>query len=194
LGLTLPNGQPVPAWAERAVAGAAAAIVAIGISSAVLVAGRGGRVRDDGLARSVASEVLGADGENALGGSVGLDGGATTPLPSAPDALASLGQSARSAAPALPASEPTSVAPETVTPAPVVTPPSEAPTTPSAPVEEAEPAVEVTVGVEGVLGLTVGDECTGVEIAGTVIGCAPATTGAPVEVIPGGSLLGALGL
>jgi hypothetical protein len=48
--------------------------------------------------------------------------------------------------------------------------------------------------VEGVLGLTVGDECTGVEIAGTVIGCAPATTGAPVEVIPGGSLLGALGL
>jgi DNA-directed RNA polymerase specialized sigma24 family protein len=192
LGLTLPNGQPVPPWAERAVAGAAAAVVALGISAAVLVAGRGGRVRDDGLTRSVTAEAPlgGADGENALGGSVGLDGGPASPAPTLADNAPHLGPMVRSADPA-PSAPPASVSPAVITPAPVA-PPSAEPT--PAPAPPAEPAAEVTVGVDDVLGVTVGDQCTGIEIAGTVIGCAPETTDEPVEVITGGTLLDSLGL
>jgi DNA-directed RNA polymerase specialized sigma24 family protein len=190
LGLTLPNGRPVPPWAERAMAGAAAAVVALGISAAVLVAGRGGRVRDDGLARSAAAEepFNAGDGESALGGSVGLGGGSPGPASTVPDFAPHRGPVVRAVDPAPAATPPAVVAPTVITPAPV------APTPTPAPPEPVEPAVEVTVGVDGVLGVTVGDQCTGIEIVGTVIGCQPATTGEPVEVIPAGTLLDSLGL
>jgi hypothetical protein len=194
LGLTY-KGRPVPAWAERAVAGSAAAVIALGIASAVLVAGRGTRIRDDGLARSVAAESpLGAgDGESAVGGSVELgslpkptsttaaDGGGVfkpiqrvasqvvTPVVSTPHI-----------------STPVVGGPSTVAP-PTAPPDGPAPTA-------GEPAVELTVGIDGVLGLTIGDQCTGLEIAGTVLGCAPLTTGAPLEIITDGTLLDSLGL
>lgn len=206
LGLTLPSGRPVPAWAERAVAGAAAAVIALGITSAILVAGRGGRVRDDDLARSVAEgEPLG-DGESAAGGDVGLDDdllGATTPTlaPAAPAANGSLSRTVQRTVASAPVPTPAPapavapvapVAPVTPEPEPAPPPAVAPPATPSPPATE--PAVEVTVGVEGVLGLTVGDQCAGLELAGTTLGCAPATTGAPLEVITGGTLLDALGL
>lgn len=195
LGLTL-RGKPVPVWAERAVAGSAAAVIALGIASAVLVAGRGSRVRDDGLARSVAAESpLGAgDGESAVGGSVGLGslpkptsttaadgGGVFTPVTrSVPEVVTPV------------VSTPHIATPEQV--APPRTPAPSAPAGPTATPPVTEPAVEVTVGIDGVLGLTVGDQCTGLELAGTVLGCAPLTTGAPLEVITDGSLLNSLGL
>lgn len=73
-GLRLPGGRPLGAWAERALAGATAAVVAVGISAAVLTGGRrdaGGNghaalaTADDGLLGGA------ADGESALGGDVG---------------------------------------------------------------------------------------------------------------------------
>ena len=190
LGLTF-RGKPVPAWAERAVAGSAAAVIALGIASAVLVAGRGTRVRDDGLARSVAAESpLGAgDGESAVGGSVELG---NLPMPTSTTAADGGGvfQPSRARQVVTPVvstpqiSTPELVAPPTV--APPAAPPETAPAT--------ESAVELTVGIDGVLGLTVGDQCTGLELAGTVLGCAPLTTGAPLEIITDGSLLDSLGL
>lgn len=189
LGLTLPSGRPVPAWAERAAAGAAAAVVALGITSAILVAGRGGRVRDD-LARSAASGEPLADGESAAGGDPGLGDLSGRPTSTAEPAPVS----ARDAT--VRRTVTTAPAPAE---APVVTPPTPVlpPTTPPSvepPAPEPAPVVEVTVGIDGVLGLTVGDQCTGIELAGTTIGCEPATTGAPLEVIPGGALLDPLGL
>lgn len=195
LGLAWPNGQPVPAWVERGVAGAAAAVIALGIASAVLVAGRGSKVRDDGLARSVASELpIGGEGESAAGGEIDLDGGLSSAPPST---TAADGRGVPAPLPrftpevALPApvlAPPSAITPPAVTPATPV-----APTTPTGPAA-AEPALEVTVAVDGVLGVTVGDQCTGLDIAGVVIGCAPASTGAPLEVITDGSLLNSLGL
>jgi DNA-directed RNA polymerase specialized sigma24 family protein len=201
LHLTLPSGRPVPAWAERAVAGAAAAVIALGIASAILVAGRGGRVRDDRLARSIPAEAPLVDGESALGGDSGLSGllarrdsspsststvpgGASTPAPTPADVL------------------PTRVAPVSAPPAaapapsaPPAAPAAGEPPAPAAPTTTApEPVAEVTVGVGGVLGVVVGDQCTGLDLAGTVIGCAPTTTDEPLQVDLGGSLLGPLGL
>ncbi len=181
-------------------AGAAAAVVALGITSAILVAGRGGRVRDDDLARSVADGEPLADGESAAGGDVGLDGGSpgapTSNLaPSAADASDALGAAARrtvNATPAAPAPAPAPVL-TPAAPAPQPAPPAVAPQAPP-PAPAAEPAVELTVGVEGVVGLTIGDQCNGIDLAGTTLGCAPATTGAPLEVITDGTLLNALGL
>lgn len=190
LGLAF-RGRPVPAWAERTVASAAAAVIALGIASAVLVAGRGTRVRDDGLARSVTAESPfgGADGESAAGGTIDLDGGLPKPTSTTAADGHGVARPVERGAAVLTAP----IAPPAVTtPAPVVVAPSTP--TPSAPRDTPEPAVEVIVAVEGVLGITVGDQCTGLELAGTVIGCAPATTGEPVEVITGGSLLDALGL
>ncbi|MGH9273781.1 MAG: zf-HC2 domain-containing protein [Acidimicrobiales bacterium] len=188
LGLTF-NGRPVPAWVERTVAGAAAAVIALGISSAVLVAGRGGRVRDDGLARSVTAESSLGDGESAAGGSVDFDGSLPKPTSTtAADGGGVFRPVERAVAPV--ADIPT---PEVVAPTPVA-PTTPAPSAPAAPTTPVEPAIEVTVAVDGVLGLTVGDQCTGLELAGTVIGCEPATTGAPLDVITEGSLLNSLGL
>lgn len=67
LHLTLPSGRPVPVWAERAVAGAAAAVITLGITGAILAGGRG-KPRQD-LSRETASEepTFGGDGESALG-------------------------------------------------------------------------------------------------------------------------------
>ena len=161
----------------------------------MLVAGRGTRVRDDGVARSVAAESpLGAgDGESAAGGTVELG---TLPKPTSTTAAdgGAVFRPVHKAVtevvtPVVPAPQVTT--PELVAP-PTVAPPA-APAEPPAPTAT-EPAVELTVGIDGVLGLTVGDQCTGLEIAGTVLGCEPLTTGAPLEVITDGTLLNTLGL
>ena len=191
LGLTF-KGRPVPAWAERAVAGSAAAVIALGIASAVLVAGRGTRVRDDGLARSVTAESpLGAgNGESAVGGSV--DTSAALPKPTSTTA-ADGGGVATPVQRAVPPVANIST-PHVFAPAPEPAPAAPAtPAAPSAP-EAVEPALEVTVGIEGLVGLTIGDACTGLDVLGTVIGCAPKTTDAPLDVILDGALLNSLGL
>jgi hypothetical protein len=66
LGFRLPNGTLAPAWAEKTLAGATAAVVALGISAAVaLGARRGGEAP---ITRETASgQAVGApDGESAL--------------------------------------------------------------------------------------------------------------------------------
>ena len=199
LHITLPSGRPLPVWAERTVAGAAAAVIALGIASAVLVAGRGGRVRDDRLARSAPAEAPlgGADGESAVGGTSGLTGAlegsgsssgtstTSTTVAGAADVLDRVLPGAGSVVTA-------PLAPS----APTVTEP--APTEPTAPTEPApepaaEPVAEVTIGL-GDVAVVVGDECTGIDLAGTVLGCDPETSGEPLEVSTGGSLLPPLGL
>ena len=61
LGLHLPSGRPAPAWAERALAGATAAVVSIGITAAVLLGGE-----DGPGTRPIESAGAPPDGEQAL--------------------------------------------------------------------------------------------------------------------------------
>lgn len=206
LHLTLPTGRPMPAWVERTVAGAAAAVIALGIASAVLHAGRGGRVRDDRLARPVPAVAPfgSADGESALGGTAdlsGLDeflaggtGGSADPSGSTDASRVLTGDAARGLA-----GPPTNgAAPAVTTPPATPTDPDDpAPAAPPAPPvapEVTEPAAEVTIDLGGVVGVTIGDQCTGVTVADTTLGCAPAPTDDPAPVTTGGSLLAPLGL
>jgi hypothetical protein len=92
LKLVLPGGRPMPPWAERAVAGAAAAVITLGITGAVL-SGRG-KGREDLVREAATEEPIGlVDGESALGDGDGLrpdaetptDGGADRPPSPDPD-------------------------------------------------------------------------------------------------------------
>ncbi len=203
LRLTLPSGRPVPAWAERTVAGAAAAIIALGISSAILTAGRNGRVRDDGLARSTTSEApLGAgDGENALGGGIGGDGLASLdPLIDGGRAAQSASQASGDAVgPAVSPLAPSPSAPAAGLPStgsPTPTPPSTGQPGPSEepPAAEGDPAAQVSIGLGGAIGVAIGEECTGLDLGGTIVGCDPEITDAPLEVRTGAPVLPSLGL
>lgn len=212
LHLRRPGGRPVPAWLERAVAGAAAAAIALGITGAILAGGRSRAHDGRALPADREASLVGGDGESALGAGDGLaplvlDGYGFVPpafsSPSAPDgidpvtrgaagppALPSTGAGAAGpvASPApLPAPDP---APE---PAPSPTTTTTAPTNPDEP-PPAPPAAEVTVGVGDTLAVTVGDACTGLTLLGTTVGCAPTTTDDPVTLDTGGTLLSPLGL
>jgi len=200
LGLALPGREPVPVWAQRALAGAVGAVVALGITGATMLAGRGGRNGTDSARQATAESPLGSDGENALGSSLDdlvLDGSgfAAPPLGgtgSASGASAG-GDAARSGGPlpftsgggatgrgsTLPQS-PTNTTPPTTTPPPT-TPPT---TTPPA------PSGQVTVGVTGLATVTIGEDCTGADLLGTVVGCEPTTTSdGPVTLDVGGTSL-----
>jgi DNA-directed RNA polymerase specialized sigma24 family protein len=212
LHLRRPGGRPVPVWMERAVAGAVAAAIAVGVSGAIIAGGRS-RTRDDAARPTVAEASLeGGDGEVALGagdgltplvldqpgfvppsiGAVGAAGGPSGSAPVVPFApasptgptVASAGTSSGSTATGPTPSGP-AAAPSTGSPS-VADPPAATPPTP--------PAAEVTVGVGDTLAVTVGDACTGLTVLGTSLGCAPATTQEPLTLDVGGSLLGPLGL
>jgi DNA-directed RNA polymerase specialized sigma24 family protein len=201
LHLVLPGGQPVPAWAQRTIAGTVAGVIALGIAGATILAGgRGGR--GSGTALPVTSAAtLGMDGENALGGldDLVLDGTGFVPPstgtaprgPAAPAASSASGDTARSAD-ALPRSTGSITTPG-IPRTPPATPPS-APTQPPAgptppPAPPAPPAAEVTVAVPNVVTVTIGDQCTGLALLGTTIGCPPPASDAPPLVNVGGSLL-----
>jgi DNA-directed RNA polymerase specialized sigma24 family protein len=185
LHLVLPGGQPMPAWAQRTVAGAAAGIIALGIAGAtILVGGRGGR--SDGSAVPSATAGPGAgDGESALGGlgDLVLDGIGFVPPSSDPasNVLGAPAEVARSSA-SLPRTTGPTTTPEsgstTAPSSPTTTapPPAPAPTVPPPAPPAPEPADEVTVAVGDVGTVTVGDQCIGVELLGTVIGCEATTT------------------
>jgi DNA-directed RNA polymerase specialized sigma24 family protein len=68
LGIRLPSGAMAPAWVERVLAGATAAVVGLGITAAVALGARRGG--DDRIVREAAAgQTTGAtDGESALGG------------------------------------------------------------------------------------------------------------------------------
>jgi DNA-directed RNA polymerase specialized sigma24 family protein len=80
-GLVLPGGRRAPAWIERTVAGAAAAVIALGITGAVALGGNDGvgTTRPAGVATE--QVVGGGTGETAMGGG---QAGATA-LPSLDD-------------------------------------------------------------------------------------------------------------
>lgn len=177
-GMILPGGHPMPAWAERTLAGAAAAVVALGIAAAVISSGRSGRPGGDVVVLHPFDPLGPPDGESALaevpaspeGGNPGVAPADGTPAggpshPSGPDATGGVDESARAlprtATGAGPSPDaPPATAPPPSTPGPGTTPP-------------ATEAPGVSVRIDGDTGVSVGEDCTGVEVLGVVIGCEP---------------------
>lgn len=175
LRLGMPGGEPMPVWAQRTFAGAVAAFVALGIAGATLLAGRGQGSGRDVVARP-------ASGESALGepAPTDLDGGGLASLPTTPPALARTTPAAEigSAVSLARTDEPTDGLPTVSNPPPrlVVDPPADPDPAPAA-------GQVLTVDIPGVVGITVGDECTGAQILGTALGCPPSTAGGPLTLI-----------
>lgn len=184
LHLALPGGEPIPVWAQRALAGAAAAVIALGITGATLLSGRGGRAKPD------AARPLSGEGESASAGAVAdlpplvLDGSGfpTLSLGATPGAASSalpaeIARSAGAPSPSMAPAAPTGGAlPRTGASA---NPPSGplAPKPPTAPPSDS--VDQVTVGVEDVAEVTVGESCVGAQVLGESIGCEPAASEAP---------------
>jgi DNA-directed RNA polymerase specialized sigma24 family protein len=189
LGLILPGGRPMPPWAERALAGATAAVVTLGITGAILAGGRGGKDRSPQLADRATEQPL-VDGESALSsgqdGSTdgGLDGselaptdelarvptatGAPTTTTTTADEVARGGPTTTTTTPGVPvtpSSPPAPSAPDPVDP-----------TDPSVPPASSTPPV-VAVRIDDGTGVSVGGSCTGVEVLTVVVGCEPADEG-----------------
>ena len=151
IGLRMPSGALAPAWMERTLAGATAAVVSLGISAAVLMGARNG-----GNPVPAESASAAIDGEQALQGDEiveeGTDGSVTiVDLPTAPsfDEPTSSGDapSGRSTAtPDVPAPSVGSApaprggaAPSSPSSPPQTSPPAQAPTTPDDPSEPTTP-------------------------------------------------------
>lgn len=184
LHLALPNGKPMPVWAERAAAGTLAAIIALGITGATMITGRG-------TAPESAAPAFGlVDGESALGvpglSDLVLDGSG---IPSAamigsgivlyPANRGSTGSGAslprsdgeNASAPLAPRTGPGSPGHNT------------APGSSTAPPASSASSDQIaTINLGGVVGVTVGEGCTGAQISGNAIGCAPPETEEPVTV------------
>ena len=72
LGLRLPSGRLVPAWIERSLAGATAAVVSLGITSALMLG-----ARDDATPARIESADGSGDGEQAFRAELPGEGGTT---------------------------------------------------------------------------------------------------------------------
>lgn len=194
LHLVLPGGRPVPAWAQRAAAGAVAAVVALGIAGATVLSGGRGRSADDQTRPTTAQAPL---GESALGepglSDLILDGYGFVP-PAAGAGQGGDGAGAAAPATATGAPLPRTTAPGApsigdplvVQPLPRSTPPSATPPPSTTPPGSSTPppssGSQLTVNVGGVASVTVGETCTGAQVAGTVIGCEPPATEEPVVI------------
>jgi DNA-directed RNA polymerase specialized sigma24 family protein len=187
LGLTLPSGRPLPAWSERALAGATAAVITVGISAAILAGGRNTREQPDRLARS--GQTVGAlDGESALGDEYpplidgpfddpptggdpaddSASGGSASDGSTASDGgSAPLGR-ARSGGPTAPGTPPPTVPSDPTTPGGSPPPTTE----PPPPTPTSVPPV-ASVQIDDDTGVSLGGDCTGVEVISIVIGCEP---------------------
>lgn len=187
LGLTLPGGRPMPPWAERALAGATAAVITLGITGAILAGGRGSRDRSPQLAGTGTEQPI-PEGESALGS--GLDdwssidgelGGGVSDAPTEAPATVPTATRATITPPttvgALPRATPAQPAPtaplDPVTP---VAPPSPDPVEPDASPTEPAPTTPpvASIRVDDDTAVSVGESCTGVELLNTVVGCEPA--------------------
>lgn len=221
LHLTLPGGRPMPVWAERALAGTAAAVVTLGITGALIASGgRGSKVREEIAGHTATAEApLAGDGESALANPPGLselqlENGTTIAVPGSGSSGSSKaagsgmtsggrssGDTARGGAGA---SSGPATAPATVTTPPAPTPTTTPPLVPTAPVTGEEqpppppppapdPVLQVDLGIGPILGVSLGDECTGLTVLGTTLGC-DGTSGAPLDLGISGSLVDPLGL
>jgi DNA-directed RNA polymerase specialized sigma24 family protein len=203
LGLVLPGGRPVPLWAERALAGAAAAAISLGIAGAIAMGARGEAGPGQGRAPETAAQT--SDGTGQTGQT-----GAGTGAPSGPVTAAPLDPVVLDAAPPPPrlgsgtapggsggsggsspasgdggtapvrgtsGSAPATPAPsEVADPAPTQPAPSSPPesTAPEPEPDPAPPADEPGGGLDvdlGDLGLSIGEDCTGIKVGGTTAGC-----------------------
>lgn len=177
VGMLLPGGRPVPRWAERGLLVSTAALIAAGLTSA-LVLDRDPdvrRIREGQLAGPTRSATLGStpppepraylDGEPD-------DAADAAPLFAAARAVArvdAVGKVLDRATGAPPAAAPAG-------------PASPKPPSPPPPAATAEPRLQITVGIGPALALSLGDQCTGVQVAGEAIGCEPdPDTGVTVE-------------
>lgn len=186
LHLVMPGGQPMPAWAQRAFAGALAAVIALGITGATIIAGRG---RSSG--RDVTIRPVTADGESALGGNPGLSDlelsgrGFVAPTTGAGTGPAVAAATPNWSGAALPRTSGSTSSPVydqgTVLPPAL---PSTGTTPPSAPAPGPTPSSDavVTVVIPEVVGITVGPSCTGIDLGGTVLGCEPPATPDPITI------------
>ena len=172
LRLGMPGGQPMPVWAQRTFAGAVAAFVALGIAGATLLAGRGQGSGRDVVARP-------ADGESALGepAPTDLEGDPLSSLPTTPPASSqSSVEPEIDTAVALPRTDGTSDHVPDL-------PDSLDPGTQVDPEPEGDSEQVLTVDIPGVAGITYGDDCSGAQVLGTALGCAPPAGDGPLTLI-----------
>jgi DNA-directed RNA polymerase specialized sigma24 family protein len=176
LRLVLPGGRPVPRWAERSLVGATAALIALGITSALAVDNEG---RTPGTLAAGAGDDR---GDESGGGD--RDSGTTSTLPVEPKAYLDDGPVGTSTTrPGRRGVDGTSTTSVTGLAAVPATPSSAGGEGAAAGDDDADPTttttvaplLEVTLGLGSTLGLSLGDQCTGLELGGTVAGCAPDT-------------------
>jgi DNA-directed RNA polymerase specialized sigma24 family protein len=180
IGLVFPGGRPVPRWAERGLLAGAAALIALGITSAVVVD------RDPDVRRA-RGEDLAADPPTTLGAGSppepkayldGEDGVRTQPADEVRARTASTATTLAAAIAAASAAGATPVAGSTASP-PTAAPPTDTTSSP----------LQVTAAVGHTLGLGLG-ACTGLELAGQVVGCAPPSDDGPITLDVSGTLGG----
>lgn len=169
--LPLPGGRSLPRWAERALLATTAALIALGITSALVVDNDPDvrRARGDHLAGGPpTTQVHGdaSDGRPAVvddgsdsdgSGVVGMGATATT-----------RGLRSRTAGGTPSPGSSTSSSSTTGS-----TSPSAVTTTTTPTDGDTDPGLEITAGLGPALTLSLGDQCTGLELGGTPIGCTP---------------------
>jgi RNA polymerase sigma factor (sigma-70 family) len=192
LGLVLPGGTRVAPWAERALAGAAAAVVTLGIVGATIIGSRGGKdavlngdesAQIDGNSPFDLSD-LGLD----LSSSVAPSLASLKNLPGASTATSGIGETPRGdtqTAPSTPIGPigGTGTSPEPAAPAPPSGGSQGQSPAPTAQVNVGAKLRDQAVGVS----VGVGGGCTGVSAGGTPVGCeapAPEEEGVAVELAP----------
>jgi hypothetical protein len=168
VGLVLPGGRALPRWAERGLLAGTAALIAAGITSALVVD------RDPDVRRARGGEL--AQGPTDPSSTLG-----TTPAPKEPQAyldgedggrIEPMIAAVQAAASARATGDRISGAAEgAATPAPPETTAATDP--PPASSTTVEPQLEITAGIGPALALSLGDQCTGLSLGGQVIGCAP---------------------
>lgn len=166
VGLVLPGGRAVPSWAERGLLAGTAALIAAGITSALVV----DRDPDVRRARGELAEgprtTLGPspspkepqaylDGEDD-GGPGGIEP-ALVAMQAAASSRATADRVVSAAAGGA-----------TIAPPSTTTDATDPPTSTTV-----EPGLEITAGVGPALALSLGDQCTGLSLGGQVIGCPP---------------------
>lgn len=182
LALTLPGGRPLPRWAERTLLASSAALIALGITAALAVDRDPDvqRRRDGTLAappttapREPQGYVDEDDDVDTGPADVGL-APATTVAAHREVRIVVLAPASAETPTTAAADGPATLAKRDVAPTTSTTAP---------------PVLQVTAGLGPLLGLAIGDGCTGVELAGQAVGCPPATADEGVTLDLGGTLL-----
>ncbi|MGQ0831305.1 MAG: zf-HC2 domain-containing protein [Microthrixaceae bacterium] len=179
LSITLPGGKPMPVWAQRAFAGGVAAAVTLGITAATIFASRNRGGSGDDARPTVATQER-AFGEPGLDDLV-LDGSGFPSAPVATARASSLPRNDDDVAAPLPDGSAHGPGTPDLNPPSIVPPSIVPPSADDPPSSGSSGGSSVTVNL-GVVGVTVGESCTGAQVFGTALGCAPPASTAPVTV------------